>query len=117
MIGASNWRIMRRHLLPHLVAPIIVYSTLTFATIVVLEAAISFLGIGIRLPPASWGNMLSTNWGTLLNLGDIRQAVAFEWKTTNWTTVTPVVAVASTVLALAALGEGLRRAFDPRSPL
>jgi ABC-type dipeptide/oligopeptide/nickel transport system permease subunit len=117
MIGASNWRIMRKHLLPHLVAPLIVYSTLTFATIVVLEAAISFLGIGIRLPTASWGNMLSTNWGTLLNLGDIRQAVGFEWKTTNWTTITPVVAVASTVLALAALGEGLRRAFDPRSPL
>jgi ABC-type dipeptide/oligopeptide/nickel transport system permease subunit len=114
MLGASTWWIMRRHLLPHLVAPIIVYSTLTLATVVVLEASISFLGLGIRLPTASWGNMLSTNWGTLLQLGP-GQALFIEWTTSAWTTITPVVAIATTVLAFAALGEGLRRAFDPRS--
>ena len=114
MLGAGNWRIMRKHLLPHLVAPIIVYSTLTLATVVVLEATISFIGLGIRLPTASWGNMLSTNWGTLLQLGPT-QAVFLDWTTSNWTTITPVVAVGSTVLAFAAFGEGLRRAFDPRS--
>jgi peptide/nickel transport system permease protein len=114
MIGAGNWRIMRKHLLPHLVAPIIVYSTLTLATVIVLEATISFLGLGVRLPTASWGNMLSTNWGTLLQLGP-GQSVFLEWTTSNWTTITPVVAVASTVLAFAAFGEGVRRAFDPRS--
>jgi ABC-type dipeptide/oligopeptide/nickel transport system permease subunit len=114
MVGASTWWVMRRHLLPHLVAPIIVYSTLTLATVVVLEASVSFLGLGIRLPTASWGNMLSTNWGTLLQLGP-SQALFIEWTTSAWTTITPVVAIATTVLAFAAFGEGLRRAFDPRS--
>jgi hypothetical protein len=94
--------------------PIVVYSTLTIAAVIVLEASISFIGLGIRLPTASWGNMLSTNWGTLLELGP-GQAVFIEWTTSHWTTILPVVAIASTVLAFAAFGEGLRRALDPRS--
>ena len=113
-VGAGTWWIMRKHLLPHLVATIVVYSTLTIATVIVLEASISFIGLGIRLPTASWGNMLSTNWGTLLQLGP-GQAVFIEWTTSHWTTILPVVAIASTVLAFAAFGEGLRRALDPRS--
>src|SRR5581483_1420926 len=60
MVGASDWRIMRSHLLPHLVAPIIVYSTLVIAQNILLEAGLSFLGLGIKLPTASWGNLLST---------------------------------------------------------
>ena len=58
MTGASDWRIIRSHLLPHLV-PIIVYSTLVVASFVLLEAALSFLGVGIPLPTPSWGNLLS----------------------------------------------------------
>jgi ABC-type dipeptide/oligopeptide/nickel transport system permease subunit len=58
--------------------------------------------------------MLSTNWGTLLQLGP-GQAVFIKGWTSTWTTVLPVVAVASTVLGVAAFGEGLRRAIDPRS--
>ena len=60
MLGASDARIIRSHLLPHLVAPIIVYSTLIIAQNVLLEAGLSFLGIGIPLEVPSWGNLLST---------------------------------------------------------
>src|SRR5262249_46607685 len=55
MTGASDWRIMRSHLLPHLVAPIVVYSSLIVATNIIAEAGLSFLGLGINLPTASWG--------------------------------------------------------------
>ena len=58
--GASDWRIMRSHLLPHLVAPIIVFSTLIVAGFVLAEAGLSFLGLGIKLPTPSWGNLLAT---------------------------------------------------------
>src|SRR6185436_2600622 len=59
MTGASDLRIIRSHLLPHLVAPIVVYSTLIVAALVLNEAALSFLGVGIRPPTPSWGNLLS----------------------------------------------------------
>ena len=60
MTGASDFRIMRSHLLPHLVAPIVVYSTLIIASNILGEAGLSFLGLGIEQPTASWGNLLST---------------------------------------------------------
>jgi peptide/nickel transport system permease protein len=101
MIGASDARIIRSHLLPHLVAPIIVYSTLVFATNILFEAGLSFLGVGIQLPTASWGNLLST---------------APEFYTTQpWLMLWPGLAVLVTTLAFNLLGDGLRDAFDPRS--
>jgi peptide/nickel transport system permease protein len=103
MIGASDWRIMRSHLLPHLVAPIIVYSTLVVASYVLGEAGLSFLGVGIKLPTPSWGNLLST---------------APEFYTSQpWLMVWPGIAVMLTTLAFNLLGDGLRDAFDPRSVL
>lgn len=100
MIGASDFRIIRSHVLPHLVAPMIVYSTLIVATYILLEAGLSFLGLGIQLPTASWGNLL---------------AAAPEYYTTRpllmlW----PGIAVLLTTLAFNLLGDGLRDAFDPR---
>ena len=59
MVGASDWRIIRSHLLPHLVAPIIVLSTITVAQFILAEAGLSFLGVGIQQPTASWGNLLA----------------------------------------------------------
>jgi peptide/nickel transport system permease protein len=101
MIGASDKRIIRSHLLPHLVAPIIVYSTLVFATNILFEAGLSFLGVGIQLPTASWGNLL---------------AAAPEFYTTQpWLMLWPGLAVLLTTLAFNLLGDGLRDAFDPRS--
>ena len=59
MVGCSNFRIMRSHLLPHLVGTIIVYGTLTVGTNILFEAALSYLGVGLPPPNASWGNLLS----------------------------------------------------------
>jgi peptide/nickel transport system permease protein len=101
MIGASDFRIIRSHLLPHLVAPIIVYSTLIIAGYVLAEAGLSFLNLGVKLPTASWGNLLAT---------------APEYYTAQpWLMVWPGLAVLLTTLAFNLLGDGLRDAFDPRS--
>ena len=101
MVGASDWRIMRSHLLPHLVAPIIVYSTLIVAQFVLAEAGLSFLGLGIKLPTASWGNLLSS--------------AAQFYTSQPWLMLWPGLAVLVATLAFNLLGDGLRDAFDPRS--
>ncbi len=100
MIGASDLRIVRSHVLPHLVAPIIVYSTLIVAQYILAEAGLSFLGIGVKLPTASWGNLLSTGPEYYL--------------TQPWLMVWPGLAVLLTTLSFNLLGDGLRDAFDPR---
>jgi peptide/nickel transport system permease protein len=101
MIGASDARIIRSHLLPHLAAPIIVYSTLIVAGYVILEASLSFINLGITLPTASWGNLLAT---------------APEYYTSQpLLMVWPGLAVLLTTLAFNLLGDGLRDAIDPRS--
>jgi peptide/nickel transport system permease protein len=101
MTGASDLRIIRSHLLPHLVAPIIVFSTLVVAAFILGEAALSFLGVGIQLPTASWGNLLAsaTQYYTVLPL-------LMLW---------PGILVVLTSLSFNLLGDGLRDAFDPRS--
>ncbi|HYX87723.1 MAG TPA: ABC transporter permease [Gaiellales bacterium] len=103
MVGNSNLRIMRSHLLPHLVGTIIVYSTLTVATNIIFEAALSYLGVGLPLPNASWGNMLS-------------EAVQFYFLQ-PWVMLFPGLAILFTTLAFNLLGDGLRDALDPRSSL
>ncbi|RDI75382.1 ABC-type dipeptide/oligopeptide/nickel transport system permease component [Gaiella occulta] len=100
MTGAGDWRIMRSHLLPHLVAPIIVYSTLIVASNIVAEAGLSFLGLGIQAPTASWGNLLS--------------AGPTYYLTQPWLMVWPGLMILLTTLAFNLLGDGLRDAFDPR---
>ena len=100
MTGAGDSRIMSSHLLPHLVAPIIVYSTLIVANNIIAEAGLSFLGLGIEAPTASWGNMLAegpTYYTT--------QPLIMVW---------PGLAILFTTLAFNLLGDGLRDAFDPR---
>src|SRR3954470_9375462 len=100
MVGSSDWRIIRSHILPHLVAPIIVYSTLSVAGFILGEAGLSYLGVGIKLPTASWGNLLQQ---------------ASEYYTTQpWLMVWPGMAVLITTLSFNLLGDGLRDAFDPR---
>jgi peptide/nickel transport system permease protein len=101
MVGASDWRIIRSHILPHLIAPIIVYSTLAVAGFIIAEAGLSYLGVGIKLPTASWGNLL--------------QQASDYYTTQPWLMVWPGLAVLMTTLAFNLLGDGLRDAFDPRS--
>jgi peptide/nickel transport system permease protein len=101
MVGASDGRIIRSHILPHLVAPIIVYSTLAVAQFIIAEAGLSYLGVGIKLPTASWGNLL--------------QQASDYYTTQPWLMVWPGLAVLITTLAFNLLGDGLRDAFDPRS--
>jgi peptide/nickel transport system permease protein len=101
MVGASDLRIVRSHLLPHLVAPIIVLASITVAQFILLEAGLSFLGIGIKQPTASWGSLLQTGPDYYL--------------TQPWLMVWPGVAILLTTLAFNLLGDGLRDAFDPRS--
>jgi peptide/nickel transport system permease protein len=101
MIGASDLRIVRSHVLPHLIAPMIVFSTLIVASYVLFEAGLSFLGIGIPLEVPSWGNLLSS---------------APEYYTTRpFLMLWPGLAVLITTLAFNLLGDGLRDAFDPRA--
>jgi peptide/nickel transport system permease protein len=101
MVGSSDWRIIRSHVLPHLIAPIIVYSTIAVAGFILAEAGLSFLGIGIKLPTPSWGNLLS-------------DAPNF-YTSQPWLMVWPGVAILLTTLSFNLLGDGLRDAFDPRS--
>jgi peptide/nickel transport system permease protein len=101
MTGAGDLRIMRSHLLPHLVGPVIVYSTLIVAQTIIAEAGLSFLGLGIELPNASWGNLL-------------QQAKDF-YLIQPWLMFWPGFAVLITTLAFNLLGDGLRDAFDPRA--
>ena len=101
MTGASDLRIMRSHLLPHLVAPIVVYSTLIIASNILGEAGLSFLGLGIEQPTASWGNLLA--------------AAPDFYLTQPWLMVWPGLSILLTTLAFNLLGDGLRDAFDPRA--
>jgi peptide/nickel transport system permease protein len=103
MTGASDWRIMRSHLLPHLVAPIVVYSSLLIAVNILAEAGLSFLGLGIQLPTASWGTLLAAAPG--------------YYQSQVWILVFPGLAILFTTIAFNLLGDGLRDAFDPRSQL
>ena len=100
-LGASNLRIMFREILPNLVAPIIVYATLFIPANILLEAALSFLGVGVQPPKASWGEMLA------------KATSIFD--TAWWFMVFPGVALLLTVLAFNLLGDGLQDALNPRS--
>jgi peptide/nickel transport system permease protein len=101
MIGTNDWRIIRSHILPHLVAPIIVYSTLVVAQNILAEAGLSFLGLGIQDPTPSWGKLLST--------------APDYYLTQPWLMVWPGLAILFATLAFNLLGDGMRDAFDPRS--
>jgi ABC-type dipeptide/oligopeptide/nickel transport system permease subunit len=100
-LGASNSRIMFREILPNLVAPLIVYATLVIPQNILLEAALSFLGVGVQPPEASWGEMIA-------------EATSI-FDTAWWFMVFPGAALLLTVLAFNLLGDGLQDALNPRS--
>jgi ABC-type dipeptide/oligopeptide/nickel transport system permease subunit len=102
-LGASNWRIMRVDLLPNLVAPLIVYATLQIPLNIVFEATLSYLGVGVKPPTPSWGNMIND-----------AQSSSF-YQTQPAFLLGPGIALLLTVLAFNLLGDGLRDALDPRA--
>ena len=109
MTGAGDARIMRTHLLPHVLPPLLVYGTLLVATNIMIEVGVTFLNVGIKLPTASWGSMLAAD------LGLDAQPEPYNPATTQpWLTLIPSIAIFLTVFALNQFGEGLREAFDPR---
>lgn len=100
-LGASNRRIIFREILPNLFAPIIVYTTLIVPQNILFEAALSYLGVGVQFPTASWGAMLA----------DATQIFSTAW----WYMLFPGVALLLTVLAFNLLGDGLQDALNPRA--
>jgi peptide/nickel transport system permease protein len=99
-LGYSDARIMLRHILPNTLAPIIVIATLNIGNTILLEAALSFLGLGVQPPTASWGSMVN----------DGRDAMITAW----WISTFPGLAIVLTVVSFNLLGDGLRDALDPR---
>ena len=115
MIGASDWRILRKHILPHVSGSLIVYGTQLMAITIFLEAALSILGLGLDLPAASWGSIIATHYGTLFTPSDAsfidHRLLRAEYLITLW----PSLLLFFTVVSFTLLGEGVRNAFEPRS--
>jgi peptide/nickel transport system permease protein len=99
-LGASDLRLMTRHMLPNALSPVLVSATLGIAGAILTESALSFLGIGVQPPTPSWGNMLIAG----------KQTLGYAW----WLSVFPGLAILITVLGYNLLGEGVRDALDPR---
>lgn len=100
-LGARDGRLIFRHLLPNSLTPVIVSSVLGVASAVLVESGLSFLGLGVQPPQASWGNILT----------DGKEYIQFAW----WLSLFPGMAILLTVLGYNLLGEGLRDALDPRN--
>jgi peptide/nickel transport system permease protein len=98
--GAGNPRIIFRHILPNALAPVFVAATFGVAGAILLESGLSFLGLGVKPPDASWGNILDTG----------RHYIQVAW----WLSLYPGLAILVTVLSYNLVGEGLRDALDPR---
>jgi peptide/nickel transport system permease protein len=98
-IGVPHWRILVRHILPHLISIILVYSTLGIASSVMLESTLSYVGLGVQPPTPSWGNMINEGQR--------------YYRTAPWLVLYPGSLIALSVLAFNLLGDGLRDAVDP----
>lgn len=100
-MGLSRWIIIRRHLIPNTLGPVIVYTTLTIPNVMLLEAFLSFLGLGIQPPQSSWGLLISHGVESMEEY--------------PWLLIFPGLALSITLFALNFLGDGLRDALDPKA--
>lgn len=98
-LGVSPLRVTLRHILPNILAPLIVQTSLTIAAAILTEAALSYLGLGVQEPSPSWGNILSAAYGFMQN--------------NPWPSIFPGVAIGLAVLGFNLLGDGLRDVLDP----
>jgi peptide/nickel transport system permease protein len=99
-LGASDIRVIFRHILPNAMAPVLVSLTFGVAGAILTESGLSFLGLGVQPPDPSWGNILTQG----------KSAIEIAW----WLSVYPGLAILVTVLGYNLLGEGIRDALDPR---
>ena len=102
-VGLRSWRIITRHVLPGLVAPMLVNATFGIASAILMEAALSFLNLGVQPPEASWGNMMS----------EAQELIILERM--PWLWIPPGVCIMLAVLSINFIGDGLRDALDPRA--
>ncbi|HOY24922.1 MAG TPA: ABC transporter permease [Cellvibrio sp.] len=100
-MGLSPWQIITRHLIPNVLGPIIIYTTLTIPSVILLESFLSFLGLGIQPPQSSWGSLISSGVETMEEY--------------PWLLIFPGLALSLTLFSLNFLGDGLRDALDPRA--
>jgi|TARA_B100000424_G_C22800756_1_gene429494 oligopeptide transport system permease protein len=100
-IGLSRWLIIKKHIIPNTIGPVIVYTTLTIPSVMLLEAFLSFLGLGIQPPQSSWGLLINYGVETMEEY--------------PWLLIFPGIALSLTLFALNFLGDGLRDALDPRA--
>jgi oligopeptide transport system permease protein len=103
-LGQSHRKILTRHLLPNLVGIVVIYLTLTIPAVILDESFLSFLGLGIQAPQASWGSLLSDG-------AQVINPIRSNW----WLLVFPALVMSVTLLALNFLGDALRDALDPRA--
>jgi len=99
-LGSRNWRVLVTHVLPNTFTPWLVVATLDMARVIVIESALSFLGLGVQPPTPTWGGMLA----------DGRVYLSTAW----WLATFPGLAILITVLGINLLGDGLRDTLDPR---
>ncbi|WP_318011107.1 oligopeptide ABC transporter permease [Clostridium sp. FP2] len=104
-LGLNDFEIIRKHVLPNILSPILVSATLAIADAILTEAALSFLGMGVKPPQPSWGNMLSA--------AQSMRTLRYEW----WLWVPPGLLIFFTVLSINFLGDGLRDIMDPKEKL
>ncbi|PCK07508.1 MAG: peptide ABC transporter permease [Alteromonadaceae bacterium] len=100
-MGQTRWQILRKHLIPNAIGPIVIYTTLTIPSVILLESFLSFLGLGIQPPQSSWGSLISYGVETMEEY--------------PWLLVIPGLTLSLTLFSLNFLGDGLRDALDPRT--
>jgi oligopeptide transport system permease protein len=100
-MGLSRWQIIRRHIIPNVLGPIIIYTTLTIPSVILLESFLSFLGLGVQPPQSSWGSLISAGVDSMEEY--------------PWLLLFPALVLSITLFSLNFLGDGLRDALDPRA--
>jgi oligopeptide transport system permease protein len=98
--GVSSWRIVRRHIIPNVLGPVVVYITLTVPEVIITESFLSFLGLGVQEPYTSWGVLISEGAG--------------QMESAPWMLIFPASFLVVTLFCFNFIGDGLRDALDPK---
>jgi peptide/nickel transport system permease protein len=103
VVGVSDWKMIRAHILPNIIAPLVVFATFGVANVIIFEASLSYLNLGVQQPDPSWGNMINV----------ARQITVLERYPWQW--IPPALFIVIMVLSVNFVGDGLRDAFDQRA--